>query len=36
MQSQISVDQAEVDGVRARLDYLLAKAEIEAIVGRTI
>lgn len=36
MQSQISVDQAEVDGVQARLDYLLAKAEIEAIVGRTI
>ena len=36
MQSQISVDQSEVDGVQARLDYLLAKAEIEAIVGRTI
>lgn len=36
MQSQISVDQAEVDRVQARLDYLLAKAEIEAIVGRTI
>ena len=36
MQSQISVDQAEVDGVQARLDYLLAKAQIEAIVGRTI
>ncbi len=36
MQSQINVDQAEVDGVQARLDYLLAKAEIEAIVGRTI
>ena len=36
MQSQISVDQAKVDGVQARLDYLLAKAEIEAIVGRTI
>jgi outer membrane protein TolC len=36
MQSQINVDQAEVDGVQARLDYFLAKAEIEAIVGRTI
>lgn len=36
MQSQISVDQAEVDGVQARLDYLLARAEIEAIVGRTL
>ncbi len=36
MQSQISVDQSEVDGVQARLDYLLARAEIEAIVGRTI
>jgi outer membrane protein len=36
MQSQINVDQADVDRVQARLDYLLAKAEIEAIVGRTI
>ena len=36
MQSQISVDQAEVDGVQARLDYLLARAQIEAIVGRTL
>jgi outer membrane protein len=36
MQSQINVDQAEVDGVQARLDYFQAKAEIEAIVGRTI
>ena len=36
MNSQINVDQAEVDGVQARLDYLLAKAQIEAIVGRTI
>jgi outer membrane protein TolC len=36
MQSQINVDQAEVDGVQARLDYFQAKAEIEAIAGRTI
>ena len=36
MNSQVNVDQAEVDGVQARLDYLLAKAQIEAIVGRTI
>ena len=36
MNSQVNVDQAEVDGVQARLDYFLAKAQIEAIVGRTI
>lgn len=36
MSSQVNVDQAEVDGVQARLDYFLAKAQIEAIVGRTI
>jgi outer membrane protein TolC len=36
MVSQVSVDQAEVDRVQARLDYFLAKAQIEAIVGREI
>ncbi len=36
MSSQVNVDQADVDGVQARLDYLLAKAQIEAIVGRAI
>ncbi|MCZ6544498.1 MAG: TolC family protein [Gemmatimonadetes bacterium] len=36
MVSQVNVDQAEVDRVQARLDYFLAKAQIEAIVGREI
>ena len=36
MTSQVNLDQAEVDAVEARLDYLLAKAQIEAIVGREI
>ncbi len=36
MTSQVNVDQAEVDRVEARLDYFLAKAQIEAIVGREI
>jgi outer membrane protein TolC len=34
--SQVSLDQAEVDIVRARLDFLLAKAQLEALVGREI
>jgi outer membrane protein TolC len=34
--SQVNLDQAAVDRVQARLDYLVAKAEIEAIVGREI
>jgi len=34
--SQISLDQAEVDIVRARFDYLTAKAQIEALVGREL
>ena len=36
MSSQVNLDQAEVDGVQARLDYQLAKAQIEAIIGREI
>ena len=32
--SQVGLDQAEVDIIQARLDYLIAKAEIEAIIGR--
>jgi outer membrane protein TolC len=36
MTSQVNVDQAEVDRVQARLDYFLARAQIEAIVGREI
>ena len=36
MNSQVNLDQADVDAVQARLDYLLAKAQIEAIVGREI
>jgi outer membrane protein TolC len=34
--SQVSLDQAEVDIVQARLDFLVAKAELEALVGREI
>ena len=36
MNSQVNLDQAEVDAVQARLDYQLAKAQIEAIIGREI
>jgi outer membrane protein len=34
--SQISLDQAEVAIVQARFDYLVAKAQIEALVGREL
>jgi len=34
--SQVNLDQAEVDIVQARFDYLIAKAQIEALVGREI
>jgi outer membrane protein TolC len=34
--SQINLDQAEVDVIQARLDYLIAKAQIEAIIGREL
>lgn len=34
--SQESLDQAEVDVVVARFDYLRAKAQIEALIGRTL
>lgn len=34
--SQINLDQAEVDVIQARLDYLVAKAQIEAIIGREL
>jgi outer membrane protein TolC len=34
--SQISLDQAEVDIVQARLDFRVAKAQIEALVGREL
>jgi outer membrane protein TolC len=34
--SQISLEQAEVDIVRARLDYLVAKAQIESLIGREL
>ena len=34
--SQVNLDQAEVDIVQARFDYLVAKAQIEALVGREI
>jgi outer membrane protein TolC len=34
--SQINLDQAEVDIVQTRFDYLVAKAQIEALVGREL
>jgi outer membrane protein TolC len=34
--SQVSLDQAAVDIVQARLDYLVAKAQIEALIGRAL
>ncbi len=34
--SQVNLDQSEVDIVQARFDYLVAKAQIEALVGREL
>lgn len=34
--SQGNLDQAQVDLVRARYDYLVARAEIEALIGRSL
>lgn len=34
--SQVNLDQAEVDIVQARLDYQVARAQIEALVGREL
>ena len=34
--SQEALNQAEVDVVNARFDYLRAKAQIEALIGRTL
>lgn len=34
--SQVALDQAEADLVSARYDYVLAKAELESIVGRAL
>ena len=34
--SQVALDQAEADLVSARYDYMLAKAELESIVGRSL
>jgi outer membrane protein TolC len=34
--AQASLDQAEVNKVQARLDYLVAKAQIEALIGREL
>lgn len=34
--SQIAVEQAEADLVVARYDYILARAELEALLGRTL
>jgi outer membrane protein TolC len=36
VQSQIALDQARVDQVAARYDYVLARAQLEAIVGREL
>jgi outer membrane protein TolC len=32
--SQVTLDQAEVDLIRARLDFLVARAQLEALMGR--
>ena len=34
--SQESLTQAEVDAVNARFDYLRAKAQIQALIGRQL
>jgi outer membrane protein TolC len=34
--SQEALDQAEVDAVNARFDYLRARAQIEALIGRSL
>ncbi len=34
--SQVNLDQAEVDIVQARFDYFVAKAQIEALIGREL
>jgi len=34
--TQVSADQAQVDLVRARYDYLVARAQIEAYVGHSL
>ncbi|MDP3774422.1 MAG: TolC family protein [Gemmatimonadales bacterium] len=34
--SQVSLDQAQVDLVRSRYDYLVARAQIEALVGHSL
>jgi len=36
VESQIALDQARVDLVGARFDYVIARAELEAIVGREL
>jgi outer membrane protein len=36
LQSQEALNQAEVDAVNARFDYLRAKAQIEALIGRPL
>jgi outer membrane protein len=34
--SQVTLDQAEVDLIRARLDFLVARAQLEALLGRAL
>jgi len=36
LSSQEALSQAEVDGVQARYNYLVAKAQIEALIGRSL
>lgn len=34
--SQVALDEAEVEVVRARYDYVVARAQLEALIGRTL
>jgi outer membrane protein TolC len=36
LQAQQNLEQAEVDGVNARVDYQVAKANLSALVGREL
>ena len=34
--SQVTLDQAEVDAIQAQFDFLVARAQLEALLGRTL
>jgi outer membrane protein len=36
LNSQLALSQAEVQAIQARFDYLVAKAEVEALIGRAL